>query len=84
MPTGSPLIARTHFASHWLSCGQTRPQIAGRLFVSRITSYAFSNSPSLTSPMNFGICTLTGQPSTHGWCLQFRQREASSTAISAE
>ena len=27
--TGSPLIPRMHFPSHWLSCGQTRPHTAG-------------------------------------------------------
>ena len=30
MPTGSPLMPRTHLLSHWVSCGQTRPQTAGR------------------------------------------------------
>ena len=30
--TGSPLIPRTHLLSHWLSCGHTRPQIAGSAF----------------------------------------------------
>ena len=29
MPTGSPLMPRTHLPSHWVSCGQTRPQTAG-------------------------------------------------------
>ena len=29
MPTGSPLMPRTQCFSHWLSCGQTRPQTAG-------------------------------------------------------
>ena len=30
MPTGSFLMPRVHLPSHWLSCGQTRPQTAGR------------------------------------------------------
>ena len=30
MATGSPLMPRTHLLSHWVSCGQTRPQTAGR------------------------------------------------------
>ena len=34
---GSPLIPRIHFPSHWLSCGHTRPQIAGRALDSEIT-----------------------------------------------
>ena len=29
METGSPLMPRIHLPSHWLSCGQTRPQTAG-------------------------------------------------------
>ena len=29
METASPLMPRTHWPSHWLSCGQTRPQTAG-------------------------------------------------------
>ena len=29
METASPLIPRIHLPSHWLSCGQTRPQTAG-------------------------------------------------------
>ena len=33
METLSPLIPRTHFDSHCFSCGQTRPQTAGRLEV---------------------------------------------------
>ena len=28
MPTGSPLMPRTHLLSHCVSCGQTRPQTA--------------------------------------------------------
>ena len=33
MPTGSPLMPRTHLLSHWLSCGHTRPQTAGSALV---------------------------------------------------
>ena len=38
MPTGSPLMPRTHLLSHWFSCGHTRPQIAGRPFWVRMVS----------------------------------------------
>ena len=37
MPTGSPLMPRTHLLSHCVSCGQTRPQTAGREEVSWMT-----------------------------------------------
>jgi hypothetical protein len=33
MPTGSPLMPRTQYFSHWLSWGQTRPHTAGRELV---------------------------------------------------
>ena len=31
MATGSPLLPRMQTPSHWLSCGQTRPQMAGSI-----------------------------------------------------
>ena len=34
MDTGSPLIPRTHLPSHWVSWGQTRPEMAGRALAS--------------------------------------------------
>ena len=82
IPTGSPLIPRTHFPSHWFSCGHTRPQIAGNAFSVVITSYAPSKSPAATFSINAGIGTLTGHPPTQGLFLQFKQRAASSIAIS--
>ena len=36
--TGSPLMPRTHLASHCVSCGHTRPQMAGSALSCRITS----------------------------------------------
>jgi hypothetical protein len=45
MATGSPFIPRTHFASHWVSCGQTRPQTDGRELVWEIVLKAPSVSP---------------------------------------
>ena len=38
MATGSPLMPRTHFASHWVSWGQTRPDTAGRALSAAMTS----------------------------------------------
>ena len=41
METGSPLIPRIHFPSHWLSCGHTRPQTAGSAEDSLMTLICF-------------------------------------------
>ena len=41
----SPLMPRTHFSSHWVSCGQTLPQTAGSALVERMTSLASMNLP---------------------------------------
>ena len=41
METASPLIPRIHFPSHWLSCGHTRPQIAGSALDSEMTLICF-------------------------------------------
>ena len=57
--------------------------MAGRLLVEVMTPKASSNLPSATLAMNSGICTFTGQPFTHLGFLQFRQRLASSMAISS-
>ena len=83
MPTGSPFFPLTQRASHWFSCGQTRPQTAGRELVRDMISYAFPKSPSLTCSIKRGISICTGQPDTQGLCLQLRQRVASSIAVSA-
>ena len=84
MATGSPFFARTQSFSHWSSCGQTRPQTAGSaLSVFRIR-FAAATSPSLILRMNCGICTSTGQPWRHGAVLHWRQRDASTAAVSGE
>ena len=67
-------MPRTHLLSHWLSCGHTRPQTAGRAEVSLILAAASINLPSATRAINSGILTPTGQPATQGLCLQFKQR----------
>ena len=56
METDSPLMPRIHLPSHWLSCGQTRPQIAGSaLDIGNDAVYASSKLPSFTSWMKSGI-----------------------------
>ena len=45
METGSPLMPRTHFASHWVSWGHTRPQTAGSDEVRAWTFKAGSKAP---------------------------------------
>ena len=82
MPTGSPLRPRVHLPSHWLSCGHTRPQMAGSAFASLTMAYAAPTLPSPSSFRKLGMGTPTGQPSTHGWFLQWMQRCASFTASS--
>ena len=82
MATGLPLRASTHTPSHWVSCGQTRPHTAGRAVCSLSLSAAATGSPLEICQMNAGMSMLTGQPSTHGGFLHWRQREASSRAMS--
>ena len=45
MATGSPFFPRMHTFSHWSSWGQTRPQTAGRLFISFSLRAAPPKSP---------------------------------------
>src|SRR3989339_511474 len=80
MATDSCLIPRIHFSSHCSSCGQTRPQIAGRAFVSLFFLTDAAKSPLATWVKNPGISTSTGQPLTHWAFLHFKQRFASATA----
>ena len=46
--TGSPLTPKTQEPSHWLSCGQTRPQTLGSELSSEITAAAAAKLPSTT------------------------------------
>ena len=73
-------LATMQFSWHWLSCGQTRPQMAGRRLVSLMSRIAPRKSPSATSFRKPGTSTPTGQPETHGSFLQERQRTASARA----
>ena len=72
-----------HSASHWDSCGQTRPQIAGSGFAERRIFAAPAMSPVATAWMKSGIGIFTGQPSTHTGSWQRRQRSASNAAWDA-
>ena len=60
MATGSPFLPRIQRDSHCTSCGQTLPQIAGRLFLSFMIRTAFAISPERTASINSGIETSTG------------------------
>ena len=82
MPTGSPLMPRTHLPSHWFSCGQTRPHTAGSAVEALSTSQAPSKSSAATRAIKAGMSIPTGQPDTQGLFLQLRQRLASPTAMS--
>ena len=82
MATEPPSLAfLMHIASHCFSCGQTLPQMAGRLLVCFMISAAARGSPHLKADMNCGIFTDTGQPFTHCGFLQFRHLCASSIAV---
>ena len=74
MATGSPFLPSTQLLSHCSSCGQTRPQTAGRALVCLTVRIAAAKSPSATQPMKPGMSMPTGQPSTQPGFLQARQR----------
>ena len=83
MATGSPFLPRVHTPSHCVSCGHTRPQMAGSEFALFTMAYARAKLPSATCSTNRGMGTPTGQPPTQGLLRQFRQRCASDTACSS-
>ncbi len=82
MATGSFFLPTTHCPSHCVSWGQTRPQIAGSVFVCFMTFIASQKFPSAIWPMKPGMSILTGHPRTQPGFLHLRQRFASSTASS--
>ena len=61
-----PSSSITHCASHCDSCGQTRPQIDGKMFASLMTSRAPSRSRTTTCRMKRGMSIDTGQPDDAG------------------
>src|SRR5665647_1949622 len=82
MATGSCFTPRTQSISHCSSCGQTRPQTAGKLVVSLSLAMAPAGSPAWMSWTKAGMSMPTGQPSTHLGFLHSRQRLASSMSMS--
>ncbi len=66
MATGSSVSPTVHTPSHCVSCGQTRPQIAGSSVVSLRTSYAPRKSFAPIRSMNPGMSMPTGHPRMHG------------------
>ena len=68
---------------HCFSCGQTRPQTAGRSDVSLMTRSAPAKSPAAAFARKPGMLIATGQPCMQGFEGHCRQREASRCAISA-
>jgi hypothetical protein len=76
-------FAYKQFFWHCSSCGQTRPQMAGKLFFSLIFLIAPVRSFCFISLMKAGISTPTGQPSTHFGFAQFSHRDASAMACSS-
>src|SRR5574344_1698117 len=79
---GSFILRCMHLLSHCFSCGQTRPQTAGRAEVFFNTFAAARNWPRSMFLMNEGMLMFTGHPSTHEGLAQSRQRFASVIAIS--
>ena len=69
-------------AWHWLSWGQTRPQMAGSRLTALMIPTDLRKSPSSTALMKPGMSISTGQPLTQGAFLHWRQRAASTTACS--
>jgi hypothetical protein len=62
-------MPRTQYFSHWLSCGQTRPQTAGRELVLGDDLIGLLKVAGGTFLMNSGIWIITGQPLRAGGVL---------------
>ncbi len=82
MATGSCLTPVTQTFSHWSSCGQTRPQMAGRVLSFLMIARASSKRWSWMACTKAGMSMPTGQPEMHLGFLHARQRSASATASS--
>ncbi len=81
--TGWSFLPTMQVASHWLSCGHTRPQTAGRALLSLRTRYAVFRSRRAVAAMKAGMSIPTGHPGTHRGFLQPRQRSDSAIAWSS-
>ena len=82
MATESPFLVRMQRASHWISCGHTRPVTQGSALSPSRLSAAEGRSPSRRNLMKRGMSTRTGQPSTQNGLGHWMQRSASSSASS--
>src|SRR5512136_2894871 len=80
MATGRPLLPRMHSISHCVSCGQTRPVMAGSALSLSMHCAASGTLPWDSSSMKRGMLTPTGQPAMHLGSLHSRQRSASRMA----
>ena len=83
MATGSIFFASTHCASHWDSCGHTRPHTDGNRLDSWTTPSAPSTSRTNRWRMNRGMSMATGQPATHSGLAHWMHRSASWYASSS-
>ncbi len=84
MPTDSTFLAMTHWASHCVSCGQTRPQTDGKMEASWITSRAPSMSRTTRWRMKRGMSMATGQPAMQVGLAHWMHRSASRRASWSE
>ena len=73
-------FTRMHCASHWLSCGQTRPQIEAKRLLSWIAESAPGRSRTRMWRMKRGMSMVTGQPSMQVGRTHWMQRSASCRA----
>jgi len=80
MATGSTFLAMMHCTSHCDSWGQTRPQMEGKAFDSRMTESAPSRSRTRRWRMKRGMSMETGQPEMQVGFAHWMQRSASARA----
>jgi hypothetical protein len=73
-------LMSTHCASHWRSCGQTRPHTDGKGLDSWMVASAPSTSRTSSRRMKVGMSMPTGQPSMQVGLTHWMQRSASRSA----
>src|ERR1035441_990203 len=83
MATGWPFLPTMHPPSHWFSCGQTRPVMAGRELSSRNLAAATRKSPAQIRAITSLTLTPTGQSTTQPGLAHSMQRVASVRALAA-
>ena len=84
MATDSTFLAITHTASHCVSCGQTRPQIEGKMLASTMTARAPSMSRTTRCRRKRGMSISTGQPEMQVGLRHWMQRSTSPRASAIE